>query len=141
MLRSHALLQRQMAHKGGDELATYKQPCIHCSELIDRDDRYCPKCGSRSPFGYQCPSCLKPIERGNAICSGCGRKLTAVCPFCGGQTFAGTDKCDVCGKSVLICCENKRCGQLQFFENTKCTACGKPIKDAKKQLKQLSKEK
>jgi len=121
-------------------MATYKKPCIHCNELIDGDDRYCPKCGSRSPFGYQCPSCLKPVERGNAACSGCGRSLMVVCPFCNARTFAGGDKCDACGKSLMILCENKRCGQYQFFENTKCTACGKPIKNIKKQISKEKKE-
>jgi len=120
--------------KGGDDVATYKQPCIHCGEMIERDSRLCPKCASISPFGHQCPSCLKSVERGHAVCSGCGRALTTVCPLCNGQTFVGSEKCDACGKSLMVCCENKRCEQLQFFENTKCTACGKPIKNAKKQL-------
>ena len=121
-------------------MATYKQPCIHCGEFIERDSRLCPKCGSRSPFGHGCPNCLKPIERGNAVCAGCGRTLTTVCPFCNGQTFAGSGKCDACGKSLMILCENKRCGELQFFENTKCTVCGKPIKKAKKQIAKMIKE-
>jgi len=115
-------------------MATYKQPCIHCGEMIERDCRLCSKCGSRSPFGFQCPNCLKTVVRGNAVCSGCGRPLTAACPFCNAQTFVGSEKCDACGKSVMIRCENKRCEHLQFFENKKCTVCGKPIKDAKKQL-------
>ena len=117
-------------------MATYKQPCIHCGEMIERDCRYCAKCGSRSPFGYQCPTCLKPVERGNVLCSGCGRSLTAICPYCMNWTFVGSDKCDTCGKSLLINCENKRCGEKQFFENTRCTACGKPIKNAKKQIEE-----
>ena len=109
-------------------MATYKQPCIRCGEMIERDGHYCPKCGSRSPFGYHCPTCLKPIVRGDAICSGCDRALTVKCPFCSGSLFAGDEKCGSCGKSILIKCENKRCGELQFFENTKCTVCGKKIK-------------
>ena len=60
-----------------------------------------------------------------------------ICPYCGGQTFAGTDKCEVCGKTLLIKCENPRCGELQFFENTSCTVCGKPIKKAKKQIDKI----
>jgi len=115
-------------------MATYKQQCIHCGELIDRDSQFCPKCASNSPFGCLCPSCLKPIQRGDLICSGCGRSLKTVCPFCGGQTFVGNDKCDACGKSLMVRCENKLCEKFQFFENTKCTLCGKPIKNGKKQL-------
>jgi len=61
------------------------------------------------------------------------------CPYCGGQTFAGSDRCSVCGKSLMIQCENKRCGELQFFENTRCTACGKPIKNAAKQIEENKK--
>jgi hypothetical protein len=64
-----------------------------------------------------------------------------VCPFCNGQTFVGSEKCDACGKSVMIHCESERCGKFQFFENTKCTACGKPIKNTKKQLEKMKKEK
>ena len=108
-------------------MATYKQPCIHCGEFVDRDVRLCPKCGSRSPFGYQCPTCLKSIEKGQALCSGCGRPLNVACPTCGRQTFVD-ERCEVCGAGLMIKCENKRCGALQFFENTKCTACGKKIK-------------
>jgi predicted amidophosphoribosyltransferase len=115
-------------------MATYKQSCIHCGVMIERDSRVCAKCGSRSPFGFQCPNCLKKVEQGDAACSGCGRPLSIVCPFCNAQTFAGGDRCGACGRSLMIRCENKRCDQLQFFENTKCTVCGKPIKDAKKQL-------
>jgi hypothetical protein len=64
-----------------------------------------------------------------------------ICPFCNGQTFVGSEKCDACEKSVMIHCESDRCGKLQFFENTKCTVCGKPIKNIKKQLEKMKKEK
>jgi len=115
-------------------MATYKQPCIHCGEFVERDAHNCPRCGSRSPFGFQCPTCLKPIERGYAVCSGCGRQLATVCPYCGGLTFAGAERCDNCGQTLMIYCENKRCNELQFFENKNCTACGKPIKNAARQI-------
>lgn len=109
------------------DMASYKQPCIQCGELIERDSRLCPKCGSRSPFGYQCPTCLKEIQKGQVVCSGCGRSLYIPCPTCGKQTFT-SERCEICGAGMMIKCENKRCGELQFFENTKCTACGKIIK-------------
>ena len=115
-------------------MATYKQPCIQCGEMIERDSKVCVKCASRNPFGYKCPKCFKPIVRGNAVCGGCGKDLLTACPYCGDRTFIGSEKCDVCGKSIMIRCGDKRCGQLQYFENTKCTACGKPIKDGKKQI-------
>lgn len=120
-------------------MASYKQPCVHCGELIERDSRLCPKCGSRSPFGYQCPTCLKPIERGNAVCSGCGRALMRPCFHCGQMTFVGADKCDACGKPLLIRCENKRCNELQFFDVPKCTVCGTVFKKPEKQIDQLIK--
>ena len=120
-------------------MATYKQPCIHCGKMIERDSRICSKCASHSPFGYHCPACLKKIERGNLVCSGCGNNLMTVCFFCNGPTFAGSEKCDTCGRSVMIRCESKRCANLQFFENTKCTVCGKPIKKAKKQIEKMRK--
>ena len=27
-------------------MASYKQPCVHCGEFIDRDARLCPKCNT-----------------------------------------------------------------------------------------------
>jgi len=62
-----------------------------------------------------------------------------MCPYCGNQTFIGEERCDVCGQTLLIQCESKRCGELQFFENKKCTACGKPIKKAAKQIELIKK--
>jgi predicted amidophosphoribosyltransferase len=108
-------------------MAIYKKPCIHCGQLIDSDSRFCAKCGSRSPFGYQCPGCLREIEKGGTLCPGCGRPLNIACPHCGKRTFV-QDACEVCGKSLMVSCSNKRCGQMQFFENRKCTACGRKIK-------------
>jgi len=120
-------------------MATYKVPCIHCGGMVERDARNCPLCGSRSPFGYHCPSCLKLIERSHAVCSGCGRPLATMCPYCGGLTFVGSERCDNCGQTLMIRCENNRCSELQFFENLKCTVCGKPIKKAEKQIKTIKK--
>ncbi len=108
-------------------MAFYKQPCIHCGQLLDSDARLCAKCGSHSPFGYACPSCLRVIEKGDAVCSGCGRPLYVPCPYCGEQTFV-QETCEKCGKSLMVRCENVRCGQMHFFQNSKCTACGKKIK-------------
>ena len=94
-------------------MASYKQTCIHCGMLVDRDVRVCSACGSRSPFGYLCPSCLRPVY--------------VACPFCGKPTFV-QERCEQCGQELLVRCGNKRCGAAQFFENTRCTACGKKIK-------------
>ncbi len=107
-------------------MATYKQPCVHCGEFIDRDARLCPKCGSRSPFGHLCPTCLRPIEKSQLVCAGCGRPLRVFCPACKKQTFVD-ERCEQCGAGLMIQCANRRCGALQFFENTKCTACGKKL--------------
>ena len=120
-------------------MASYKQPCFQCGEFIERDSRHCPKCATRTPFGPQCPNCLRPIERGNALCAACGRPLSTACLHCGQPTFVGTDRCDACGKWLMIRCENKMCGEPMFFEIAKCTACGKPIKKAKKQIEELRK--
>ena len=108
-------------------MATYKQPCIHCATLIDGDSRICQQCGSRSPFAYRCPTCLRETNKGQMLCSGCGRMLTVTCPTCAQPTFAD-ERCDKCGAGLMIYCTNPRCGELQFFENIKCTACGKKIK-------------
>lgn len=120
-------------------MATYKQPCLHCGEYIERDSRFCTKCGSHSPFGYHCPHCLKEIERGNLVCPGCGEPLTAVCPICGGTTFVGSEKCDTCGRFLMIRCENARCNEPQYFLRTTCSACGKKIKHAQRQVEAMRK--
>ncbi|MDR1796661.1 MAG: zinc ribbon domain-containing protein [Clostridiales Family XIII bacterium] len=110
-------------------MATYKQPCIHCGALVERDARFCPSCGSGSPFGYLCPACLRSVQKGSeAVCAGCGRPLYTTCPICGGRTFVAQERCEACGAYLMIRCPNKRCGVAQFFENGKCTACGKTIK-------------
>jgi len=102
---------------------------MHCGTLVDRDARFCPTCGSRSPFAYLCPSCLREVKKGQEmLCAGCGRSLYITCPICGRRTFV-QERCESCGANLMIRCPNKRCGVEQFFENTKCTACGKPIKD------------
>lgn len=112
-------------------MAVYKQPCIHCGSYIERDSRFCPSCRSGSPFGYLCPGCLRPIEKGQSVCSGCGRALSVFCPACGKPTFV-QGNCEACGATLMVRCQNPRCGELQFFENTKCTACGKKRKAIKK---------
>jgi len=109
--------------------------------MVERDARRCSKCGSSSPFGFQCPACLKIVERGYALCSGCSRPLSTLCPYCAGQTFVAGEFCDLCGKTLMIQCENKRCAAPQFLENTQCTACGTAIKNAKKQIEQIKKGK
>ncbi|MCL2782132.1 MAG: zinc ribbon domain-containing protein [Actinomycetia bacterium] len=108
--------------------------------MIERDSRLCPMCASRSPFGYECPACLRPIARDQMVCSGCGRPLATTCPFCAKPVFAGSEKCEWCGQSLMIRCESKRCGNFQFFENVKCTACGKPIKKGAQQIDARRKE-
>ncbi|HHU50054.1 MAG: double zinc ribbon domain-containing protein [Caldicoprobacterales bacterium] len=112
-------------------MASYKQPCIHCNTFINRDARYCPTCQSGSPFGYSCPTCLASIEKGQPVCSQCGRALYVTCINCGKPTFV-QEKCEHCGVGLMVRCANPRCGAEQFFENTKCTACGKKIKSNKK---------
>ncbi len=107
-------------------MAFYKEPCIHCGNLISRDSHFCPKCGSMSPFGYSCPSCHHEIIKGDAVCEGCGRPLYILCPKCMEKTFV-QEACERCGESLLIRCPDKRCESMQFFENKKCTACGKTL--------------
>jgi len=108
-------------------VATYKQPCLHCGEWLDTAVRFCPRCGSHSPFGYVCPQCLKDVQKTWQVCPGCGRALYIACPHCGLRTFV-EDTCEACGLTLMVRCDNKRCGVVQFFENATCTACGRKIK-------------
>lgn len=108
-------------------MATYKKPCMQCGNLIDGTLNFCPSCGSLSPFGYVCPTCRMPITKNSAFCPGCRRQLYIACPHCGQRTFV-QERCEACNQSLMVVCENSRCGALQFFENTKCTSCGKKIK-------------
>ena len=78
-------------------MAGYKQPCIHCGTFIDSDARFCIGCGSMSPFGYHCPTCNRPIQKGQSVCSGCARPLYVVCPACGQENAPGTKFCGGCG--------------------------------------------
>ena len=108
-------------------MASYKQTCMQCGALIDRDVQFCPSCGSMNAFGYHCPTCLKSIEKGQRLCSECGRSLFVTCPHCGQPTFV-LEKCEACGQSLMVLCSNSRCGVFQFYDNKICTACGKKIK-------------
>lgn len=108
-------------------MASFKKPCAHCGTLVDADARFCPGCGSMSPFDFLCPSCNRPVLKGQILCAGCGRPLYVECPSCGAQTFA-QERCEACGAGLMVRCANHRCGALQFFENEKCTACGKKLK-------------
>ena len=108
-------------------MAGYKQPCIHCGTFIESDARICIGCGRLNPFGFQCPSCNHPIQKNQAVCSGCGRSLYVPCPVCGKATFV-QEWCEYCNSNLMVYCENKRCGAIQFFQNEKCTACGKKMK-------------
>ena len=108
-------------------MATYKEPCVHCGELAERDALFCGKCGSNSPFGYSCPTCLKPITKDQKVCSGCGRQVYITCPTCKKEIFADTT-CGHCNGNLMIKCTNSRCGKPQFFQNVNCAVCGKKIK-------------
>jgi len=108
-------------------MAFYKQPCMHCGLLVDRDARFCPGCGSDSPFSFHCPACLRETSGKDPVCAGCGRPLQIACPKCGEKTFAGS-LCQQCGGDLTVDCPNPRCGQRQFFQNKRCTACGKKLK-------------
>jgi RNA polymerase subunit RPABC4/transcription elongation factor Spt4 len=108
-------------------MASYKKQCLHCGNFIETDVRFCPFCSSQSPFGYLCPDCLRPVQKMQELCSGCGRSLYIDCPHCKERTFV-QEKCENCSKSLMVRCTNKRCKVMQFFQNKRCTACGKKIK-------------
>lgn len=108
-------------------MASYKHSCIHCGAMIASAARFCPKCGSISPFALRCPSCLKEVSKGDLLCAGCGRPLVIPCPQCGKDTFL-LEKCEVCAASLMVKCPNQRCEEMVFFQNTHCRACGQKIK-------------
>ena len=86
-------------------MAFFKQPCRHCGTLLDRDSRFCKKCGSRSPFVALCPTCMREVSENHEFCVGCGRELYIICPKCKKRTFAG-DKCTNCNESLMKKCQN-----------------------------------
>ncbi len=112
-------------------MAGYDKPCIGCGSFIGYDSMFCPICGRQSPFYDACPNCACEIKRGYLRCPSCGMGLSVECPHCGNLTFVA-EKCDECGKSLMIQCQNSRCNAPQFFQNKKCTACGKKINTEKK---------
>jgi len=115
-------------------MATYKQSCMHCGSLLERDSRFCPQCSSNSPFGHSCPSCIRSVKIEDRICPGCGRELHIQCPYCKESTFVA-DRCGSCGESLMVKCPNGKCEAMQFFENKKCTTCGKSMSIKKKRGK------
>ena len=108
-------------------MVSYRQPCLQCGTFIDSDARICPACSSGNPFEYLCPACLRPVAKADIVCAGCGRELHINCPHCGDTTFV-QGACEKCGESLMVTCQNPRCGRPQFFQNRKCTACGKILK-------------
>lgn len=112
---------------GGESMATYRQPCIHCGFFLHRFAQFCSSCGSGHPFGYLCPACHRSVVKGQAVCPECGSPCYVNCPFCGQRTFV-QEYCEQCSTSLMFFCANKRCGASQFFRNKKCTACGKALK-------------
>jgi len=108
-------------------MGTYKQPCVHCGNWLDTAEEMCPHCGSATPFGFTCPTCLHAINPSDALCPGCGRPLYVPCPYCGQPTFV-QEVCQHCGGMLMVRCDNTRCNAVQFFQNTKCTACGAKLK-------------
>jgi len=82
-------------------MASYKQPCIHCGALIDRDSRFCPQCASHSPFGYSCPNCMHAVDKSQRVCPACGQALYIACTACGKLTFIG-EPCAYCGANLSV---------------------------------------
>ena len=95
--------------------------------MLDTSARFCPRCASAGPFGYNCPKCFKDIKKEYMLCPNCGRGLYIACPRCGQRTFV-QEVCECCRMSLMVPCNSKRCGVMQFFQNETCTACGKKIK-------------
>ncbi len=75
-------------------MASYKQTCIHCGNLIDRDSRFVHSVPAKAllvTFAQLAAS----YRKGTTTLFRCGRKLYILCPHCGQQTFAG-DQCERC---------------------------------------------
>ena len=58
-------------------MPTYKHPCPHCDNFIDRDVRRCPFCAAIDPFApRRCPECRAVIEDARMIaCPRCGTPM------------------------------------------------------------------
>ena len=104
----------------GAQNADYPRvPHTECTEFTDWEVNFEPTCtevGQKYRFCLECGTKIELLGENEMIC-----------PSCGKNTFV-QEKCEHCGAGLMVYCENKRCGALQFFQNTKCTACGKKIK-------------
>src|SRR3990170_2238686 len=69
-------------------MPTFKHPCPHCGQFINRDVAVCPACGTPDPFTPgRCPKCGRVIEDPKWVaCPGCGTPLgAAAAPATGGR--------------------------------------------------------
>jgi len=80
-------------------------PCPDCGNEIDRDSRFCPKCGHQLVVLSQCHECGKNLSPNAKYCSRCGSatetQVTEVfCSECGAENIAGATFCNQCGTKL-----------------------------------------
>lgn len=54
--------------------------CKKCNEFINKDSKFCSKCGTKDPFNINndfifCSECGAKVNKGSKFCSECGQKL------------------------------------------------------------------
>lgn len=109
--------------------------CINCGSSIRYSERYCKKCGNKSPEEkvkeFKCPVCGNLVGISD-FCGNCGFKLNKdlyysikesgikACPKCSNKNNLDAEFCGNCGETLPI---------VSNLELIKCPDCGKFIRE------------
>jgi len=79
--------------------------CPDCSNEIDQDSRFCPRCGHQLVVLSQCHECGKNLSPNARFCSRCGtateEKVKEIfCGECGTENMSGATFCNHCGQKL-----------------------------------------
>lgn len=114
---------------------TEKKACPKCNALMEKDSRFCSKCGydtaaapkeeekpEQKPDNTTCKGCGAEFSKNAKFCPECGKKYNP-CPKCGEDMQAGETVCGACGYEAPKPCP--KCGYLPENKNFKfCPECG-----------------
>ena len=71
--------------------------CKKCGELLDKDQKFCNKCGAPADTNL-CQNCGDPLDEGQQFCEECGHPAGPLkCYKCGDPLDPGQRFCEKCG--------------------------------------------